>query len=167
MKKFLFRHEKKVRYLIVGGWNTAFGYLLFIVLYELLNSRINYIAILVLSYVLSITNAFLCYKFLVFKTKGNYLKEYLRFYVVYGAAFLLNLAMLPFFVEILKVSPVLSQGLIVSFTVLISYIGHNNFSFSVSPDGIDEDSLLRQQQTVAQEDELENGKNSSQIKPRE
>ena len=139
MKHFIYRHEEKLRYLIVGGWNTVFGYLLFIVLYGLLGERVNYVAILVASYIVSITNAYFCYKFLVFKTKGNYLREYLRFYLVYGLAFLINLALLPVMVEILSINPVISQGLIVFFTVIVSYVGHKNFSFNVAVDELEEE----------------------------
>ena len=138
MKHFIYRHEEKLRYLIVGGWNTIFGYLLFIALYGLFGDSINYVAILVVSYVISITNAYLCYKFLVFRTKGNYLREYLRFYLVYGLAFLINLALLPLLVEVLKMNPVVSQGAIVFFTVVISYVAHKNFSFNVAVDELEE-----------------------------
>ncbi len=138
MKQFISRHEEKVRYLVVGGWNTAFGYLLFIALYTLLHATVNYLAILIVSYVVSITNAYICYKFLVFRTKGNYLREYLRFYLVYGLAFLINLALLPVFVELLGINPVISQGVIVIFTVIISYVAHKNFSFNVTPGSIEE-----------------------------
>ena len=34
---------------------------------------------------LGITVAFLCYKHFVFRTKGNYLKEWLRCFAVYGS----------------------------------------------------------------------------------
>lgn len=138
MKKLFKRHEEKVRYLIVGGWNTAFGYLLFVVLYGLLGSIVHYTVILTVGYVISLTNAYICYKFLVFRTKGNYLKEYLRFYLVYGVAYLINLALLPVFVEVLKVSPIIAQAVIVFFTVIISYVGHRNFSFSVAPEELEE-----------------------------
>ena len=137
MKHFIYRHEQKLRYLAVGGWNTLFGYLLFVALYARLGGRINYIAILVVSYVISISNAYLCYKFLVFKTRGNYLREYLRFYLVYGLAFLINLALLPLLVEVLKLNPVVSQGAIVFFTVVISYMAHKNFSFNVAVDELE------------------------------
>jgi len=82
-----------------------------------------------LSNIISITNAYVGYKIFVFKTEGNYLREYARFYVVYGSAFLLNFALLPLCVEILRISPVLAQAGLIFINVIFSYFGHKNFSF--------------------------------------
>lgn len=129
MKQLIKKHEQKVRFLIVGGWNTAFGYAAFAAIYFLLNNYLHYLVILVISYIIGITNAYFCYKFFVFKTKGNYLKEYLRFYLVYGIVFIINLALLPIAVEFFKINPLLSQGGIIFIAVFLSYFGHKNFSF--------------------------------------
>ena len=132
MKNFIKKYEEQIRYLMVGGWNTLFGYLVFVGLYFISKEFIHYVIILILSYIINITNAYLCYKFFVFKTKGNYLKEYFRFYLVYGTAFLINLALLPLFVELFKIHPLIIQAIITGFTVIISYFGHKYFSFKKS-----------------------------------
>jgi putative flippase GtrA len=131
-KKIYKRHEEKLKFLIIGGWNTLFGYLIFIAFYYFLNKIIHYLILLVISYIVSITNAYLSYKFFVFKTKGNYIRGYLRFYLVYGVAFLVNIALMPLFVEFIGVNPIIAQGIILFFTVSIGYIGHKNYSFNVS-----------------------------------
>ena len=114
---------------MVGGWNTVFGYLAFVALYYLLNTWIHYLIVVVLAHILAITNAYVGYKIFVFKTKGNYLREYLRFYVVYGFALLLNLILLPLVVEILHISPVIGQACVMAFTVVFNYLGHKHYSF--------------------------------------
>lgn len=129
MTDLLQRHGEKVRYLVVGAWNTLFGYLAYAALYALLGHRLNYMLVLVPAYVVSITNAYLCYKFLVFRTKGNYMREYFRFYLVYGTAFALNLVLLPFFVQVVGLSPIPAQIPVVALTVVLSYIGHKYFTF--------------------------------------
>jgi putative flippase GtrA len=132
MMKLLKKYQEQIRYLITGGWNTLFGYLSFAGLHLLFEHRLHYIPLLVISYIISITNAYLCYKFFVFKTKGNFWLEYFRFYVVYGASFLINIALLPLFVEVFKANLLISQAIITMFTVIISYAGHKYFSFRKS-----------------------------------
>ncbi len=123
------KYAEQIRYLLVGGWNTLFGYGVYAVLYLLLRHRISYIAIIVPTWIVSITNAYLGYKFVVFRTRGNYLREYLKTYLVYGVAFLVNLALLPVFVEVLGWNPLVGQAVVGVFTVVISYVAYKYFAF--------------------------------------
>ena len=127
------------RYLIVGVWNTFFGYALFAALTYLLTGVVPYayMAASVLANVGAITVAFLGYKWFVFKTKGNYLREYSRCYVVYGTAMLIGLALLPILVILLQCvaglhgsAPYVAGAMLTAGTVLISFVGHKRFSFA-------------------------------------
>lgn len=129
MKQFITKYEQKLRYLIIGGWNTVFGYGVFAGLYFWLEGFIHYLVILSISYVLSITNAYIGYKLFVFKTRGNILREYFRFYLVYGVSFIFNLATLPLFVETLRFNMYVAQAIVTLITILGSYLLHKNFSF--------------------------------------
>jgi len=121
-------HEEKLRYLLVGGWNTLFGYVAFVALYYLV--PFHYMIIVIISNIVAITNAYLCYKFLVFRTRGHYLREYLKFYVVYGTSMIMGITMLSLLVELLRLHPVAAQTIIVPVGIVISFIGHKYFSFS-------------------------------------
>ena len=129
MKKIYQQHEEKIKYLLVGSWNTIFGYFVFLALYYPLVAKIHYIIIFVMANIISITNAYIGYKIFVFKTRGNYWREYLRFYVVYGGAMALNLALLPICVELFHLSPPLAQAGLIFINVIFSYYGHKKFSF--------------------------------------
>jgi putative flippase GtrA len=129
MKQFITKHEQKIRYLMIGGWNTVFGYGVFAGLYFWLSNSVHYLFILSLSYIISITNAYIGYKLFVFKTRGNILREYFRFYLVYGVSFIFNLAMLPLFVETLRINMYVAQAIVTLITILASYVLHKNFSF--------------------------------------
>ena len=122
-------HSEKIRYTVVGAWNTVFGLSVFALLYWLFSKAVNYLLILLVSNVITITNAYVCYKFLVFRTKGNYLREYLRFYLIYGASFLVNIALMFILVSYLEMNAVASQGIILCFIFACSYFGHKYFSF--------------------------------------
>jgi putative flippase GtrA len=129
MRQFLILHKEKIAYLITGVWNTLIGYGAFALLYYLLSHTLHSIVILTLSYVISITNSYIGYKLFVFKTKGSVLKEYLKFYVVYGGGYLINITTFPYLVFYLKVNPYVAQVIITGFTVASSYFFHKNYSF--------------------------------------
>lgn len=129
MRQFVRQHRTKIVYLVVGGWNTLFGYGAFAVLYLYLSSTVPPVAILTASYVLGITNAYVGYKLFVFRTKGNVLREYLRLYVVYGGAYVANLALLPLLMGVLRLNAYVAQGIIVLLTVIGSFVLHKRFTF--------------------------------------
>jgi putative flippase GtrA len=132
IKNLFKKHQRKINYLLVGGWNTIFGYLVFVALYFLFHRQLHYMVIFIVSNIISITNAYIGFKFVVFKTKGNYLREYLRFYIVYGTTIALNLVLLPVLVEIFHISPVIAPAGLVFISALFSYIGNKKFSFKAA-----------------------------------
>lgn len=127
-----------VRYILVGGFNTLFGYGLFALLtwcFKGLGSY-SYMYAAVLANVIAISVAFLGYKWFVFRTRGNYLIEYIRCFGVYGSSALIGLAGLPILVPILRRNlqeperaPYIAAALLTVVTVVFSFIGHKNISF--------------------------------------
>ena len=129
------------RYLLVGLWNTAFGYGSFAGFTALLTPHIAHAYILasVVANLLTITLAFLAYKWFVFKTKGNYLREWLRCVAVYGGAALLGTSLLPVLVFALRhlthfnaSAPYIAGAALLGLSASISFLGHKNFSFAGS-----------------------------------
>src|SRR5437899_2935742 len=88
------------RYLMVGIWNTLFGYALYAGLTAVLTPQIPHAFIVasVLGSLLNINVAFLGYKWFIFKTKGNYLREWARCVVVYSGGILIGIVLLPILV---------------------------------------------------------------------
>jgi putative flippase GtrA len=125
------KHGAKLQYFLVGVWNTIFGYGVFVALYYATDRvNIHYEIVLVLSQIISVTNAYILYKKFVFRTKGNFFQEYFRFCTFYGLSILANLVLLPFLVEVLHQDPMLSQGLLTVATAVTSYFWHANHTFS-------------------------------------
>ncbi|CAM2141471.1 GtrA family protein [Pararobbsia alpina] len=121
---------KQARYLIVGAGNTAFGYGVTVGLYYLLVHRLHIVAISLIANVISITFSFVTYKVFVFRTHGKWLQEYLRAYVVYGFAALLSTALLWLLVNFAGIPMWIAQGVVILLVVILSYLGHNFFTFS-------------------------------------
>jgi putative flippase GtrA len=128
-----------VRYLVVGAWNTFFGFALFAAFTCLLTGLIPnaYLLSSLLANFLAVSVAFLGYKWFVFHTQGNYLREYLRCWTVYGTATLASLVALPVLVMGLSwllgshgYIPYLAGGLLTALNVLASFLGHKHFSFA-------------------------------------
>jgi putative flippase GtrA len=141
--KSLFSHippGQFFRYVLVGIWNTGFGYALFVIFTYLLSRRwpqYGYIPASLLSSVFSITVAFFGYKLYVFKTKGNYLAEWLRCVAVYGSSIAIGLAILPCVVFLIRhattidtKAPYLAAAVMTGFNAIYNFVGHKKFSFA-------------------------------------
>jgi putative flippase GtrA len=97
----LFPGGQFARYLGIGIFNTCFGYITFAAVLTALNSalpdRLLYLTVILASILatpLNITVAYLGYKFFVFRTKGNYLGEWLKCFAVYGTGMIPGLVAL-------------------------------------------------------------------------
>ena len=130
-------HQKKVRFVLVGVWNTIFGYLVFVAcdyLFERLFSPryIAYMSAAVLSNILAIINAYIFHKHITFQStvRGKaILVEFARFFSTYIFSMILGLILLPVSVEAFGIEPRISAALLIPVTTVISYIGHSRFSF--------------------------------------
>jgi putative flippase GtrA len=128
-----------VRYLAVGACNTIFGYGCF-ALFTLLLSPIfsyGYVLASLLANLFSITFAFFGYKWFVFKTKGNYFKEWIRCVGVYASSMILSTAALPFVVGIIRHqtsynrgAPYIAGAIVLVISVVFSFFGHRHISFA-------------------------------------
>jgi putative flippase GtrA len=132
-----------IRFLAVGVFNTAFSFVLYsgcVILFGHLFPNYGKPLVADIAFVVStpigITVAFLCYKHFVFRTKGNYLKEWLRCFLVYSVSFPMGLVIVPTATHLFErvavthtYAPYLA-GLVNSLCIACySYFGHKKFSF--------------------------------------
>ena len=139
------------RYLLVGIWNTGLGYATFVLFTYLLSERwphYGYIPGGLLSSVISITVAFFGYKFFVFKTKGNYLQEWLRCMAVYGSSIAIGSVILPCVVFLIRhmtaidtKAPYIAAALMTGFNATYNFLGHKKFSFRTGLDAAPNNAL--------------------------
>ena len=132
-----------IRFLLVGVSNTLISLALysgFVILFSHLLPHHGKPLIVdiasIVSKPLAITVAFLCYKHFVFRTKGNYLKEWLRCFAVYGISTPAELIILPvathLFLNIKDVhayAPFLAGIVNAVIIAAYSYFAHKKFSF--------------------------------------
>lgn len=127
-----------LRYLLVGGFNTVFGYGLFALLNWLFTGmgRFSYMYATFLSSLISITVAFLGYKWFVFRTHRNYLAEWLRCIGVYGTTLLIALAGMPILVPLLQhvlprpgLASYIAGAIMTCVTIIFGFFGHKKVSF--------------------------------------
>jgi putative flippase GtrA len=121
--------DRRVAFLLVGGFNVVQGVGWFALFHALLGEHLPYLAVLVLAYVPSILIGFWLYRTLVFKVEGQVFRDLVRFTLVQSTALLINLVSLPFFHEVLDLPLLLSQGISVVVIVVFNYVGHLSFSF--------------------------------------
>lgn len=127
--------DQKVRFLIVGGVNTAVGYGSFTLLYVLAlsNVRFGYLVGLVLSYAIAISLAFVLYRRFVFRVTGRVVRDLVAFVGVYLVSIVTNVILLPVLVEVVGMAPLLAQAIALGVTTLISFFGHREVSFRRAP----------------------------------
>jgi putative flippase GtrA len=127
-----------VRYVAVGACNTIFGYGCYALLTLLLSPLLSYGYVLasLLGNLFSMTFAFFGYKWFVFKTKGNYLYEWVRCVGVYAGSMILSAAALPFVVSIIRrqtsydrSAPYIAGAIVLVISIVFSFFGHRHISF--------------------------------------
>lgn len=110
--------DERVRYILVGAVNTAFGFLMFTGLYYSLNEVMNYIFIFVVTQVIAVTFSHFMQRRFVWRTRNRYSKELAKFASTYFGLSLVNIASLSFAVEYLEL-PTLSSQYVIGFLLII------------------------------------------------
>jgi putative flippase GtrA len=133
-------HGEKLRYVVVGGWNTLFNIILFNVLL-LAFGHGHYLIWFWVAWSVSVCQSTTTMKFLVFRKPGHLLRQIGRAFVIYLPAQGLSTAILWFGVQVLHMWVPLAQLCTIAVTTVFSYLGHKYFTFrlSVETEGVPED----------------------------
>jgi putative flippase GtrA len=140
------RHGEKMRYLVVGAWNTLLGYVVFLIALKYLGpplqamsgpgiagwiGRYYYLVVQWAVWVLMVVNSTATMKYFAFRSKGHLLHQIGRAYLVYLPAQGISSVILWFTVKLLGLSPAIGQLVTIVFATVFSYIGHKYFTFRV------------------------------------
>ncbi len=124
-----FSLNQKLRFILVGGYNTVFAYLVFCLLEKFVGLYLHYLVILVLAHCISTSNSFFNFRFFVFRSRGNFFHEYLRTNLVYLGYLVCNAAMLYILKDLLQINVLLAQLICVIILTIVVYFVHKNYSF--------------------------------------
>jgi putative flippase GtrA len=131
VRTFIRLHQTKLRFLLVGALNTAFGLAAYPALYfSLTPLGFHYLVVLGIAQIVCVTFSFLTTKFMVFRTSGNYLREAGKFAFFHLSYFIANLIALPVLVEVVHMPPVYGQTAFASLVVVSSYFWHSKITFA-------------------------------------
>jgi putative flippase GtrA len=126
--KSLVSHSEKIRFILVGVFNTFFGFFIYSLIVFFFGKH-SYMWALLTSQILATLVAFPLHRNKVFKADNNIFLEFLRFASVNIVLYLYNWAVLPILVSHFKIDPIVSQFLVTLTSVGLSYLGHKYFSF--------------------------------------
>jgi putative flippase GtrA len=139
-------HAEKVRYLAVGVFNTAVGYVVFVSLLAVAGPGLAdlsgsdtfvirwvgehyYLFVQWLAWVLMVPVSTSTMKFVAFRSGGSWARQIGKAYFVYLPAQALSNFLLWFTVRVLGLSPAVGQLLTIAFATVFSYLGHKHFTF--------------------------------------
>ncbi|MBR2299204.1 MAG: ChbG/HpnK family deacetylase [Alphaproteobacteria bacterium] len=128
IEKFWFsKIPEKLRFLLVGGFNTVFSYAFYAFLLEIVG--LPYLLSLVIQWFVTVNLSIATMRYYVFQSKGDIIAEFMKAWSVYIFLFFANVAGLSFLIEICKINPLWAQGIYLTFSTILTYILHKYFSF--------------------------------------
>lgn len=119
---------EKLRFLLVGGFNTVFSYLLFLISEFFWGYRIA----VIFTYMVAINVSIFTMRLYVFNTSGNLKKQYAKAALVYIISIMSNYVFLFLTIDCLSMSAWLAQALFAVLSTVVIYFWHKNISFSKS-----------------------------------
>ena len=132
LENIWFALPQKLRFLLVGGFNTVFSYLLFVLMVAGMN--IPYQAALIIGYIISTNVSIVTQRYYVFSSHGNWKAEYSKAWGVYLAVLLINYVAMYAMVDVAKMNELLAQGIYTVVITVFIYVMHRYFSFENQAD---------------------------------
>lgn len=123
------RLDRKIRFLLVGGFNTVVSYLVFLFLLWLAGSA-HYQFALLMSWLLTTLSSFLTQKYFVWQTHGHFWAEYFKCLFTWMFSYLINAALLELLVKYILFPVWLAQALAIAAITVFTYLIFKYFAFA-------------------------------------
>lgn len=135
-----FKLPQKLRFLLVGGFNTVFAYSILALIYWLFasineKSGLGFSQVIVanaalfVQYVISINVSFMTMRYYVFHSRENWKKEFIKAWSVYLFLYLINSPVLSFLILVVGLQPLVAQALYLVFSTITTFLLHKYYSF--------------------------------------
>ena len=139
-EKIWFKIPQKLRFLLVGGFNTLIAYLILLCINALLHAcqiplsdeKIASIALFI-QYVITINISFLTMRYYVFQSHGNWKKEYIKALSVYALMFCINMPIMTAFMTFFGWPVRLAQAVYLVLEIILTFLLHKYYSFKKQP----------------------------------
>ena len=118
----------KLRFLLVGGYNAAFSYVIFAIALWLLGQE-HYQICVALQWIISSVFSFVNQKIFVFCTKGNWIKEYLKCCTTWVVSYFLNAVILELIVKYISKNVYVDQLVSILIVSIVTYVLFKYFAF--------------------------------------
>jgi putative flippase GtrA len=119
-----------LRFAAVGAVNTLLGISLFPLLYLAVGDVLNVNIILTVSYILCTLSAFTLHKFITFGSEGKAHHEGIKFILVTGVLWAINVVLLNIILALIVINPIIPQTVIAVSLQLGNYVVLKRFVFS-------------------------------------
>ena len=116
---------EKIRFLLVGGFNTCLSYVLFLIFENLWGYKIAVLA----TYIIAINVSILTMRYYVFRAKGPILGQYFKAGVIYVGMIIANYVFLAIAIKACSMQAWLAQALFTIFSTVVTYFLHKKICF--------------------------------------
>ncbi len=101
LESIWFKLNQKIRFLLVGGFNTALSFLIYYGFLYATNGK-EQLSLLLMN-LININISIATMRYYVFQSHGNFYKEYVKAFSSYIVLYFVNIALLAFFVHIVQI----------------------------------------------------------------
>ncbi len=123
-----YRLSDKVRFAFIGCFNAVIMYLIYVSFIFILGEKFYQYA-LAAAWILSSVSSFFTHKYLVFNSKGNIIKQYIKCCSIWVISYFLNAFLLEIFVKYMHLNVFISQILAPTIAGIFTYFMFKKIAF--------------------------------------
>ena len=122
--------QRGIRYLLIGGWNTIFGFAVITILKFTAMPPLNTVAAVTIASALSVIQSYVMQRKFVWRSKNEFHKEFFKFVLISISQYVTSVMLMTYLVDFRKF-PLLPTQFIVSLSlVAITFVLMRSWTFA-------------------------------------